>query len=310
MRYLLFSALVLLYVACDSTSQTESRDDIRPLVMSTWANVAANDTAFAYLSEGALAVDAIEAGIRITESDTTDQSVGVGGLPDRTGTVTLDACIMDHRGNAGSVTYLQQIAHPISVARLVMDSTPHVMLSGQGAYDYALSQGFEPTNLLTATASSAWRKWKTQQTKADNHDTIGMIAIDADGNISGGCSTSGMAYKLPGRVGDSPIIGAGLYVDNAVGAATATGVGEEVMKTVGSFLIVELMRQGLTPQQACEEAVLRIVNNRANADFQIGYIAIDKMGRTGAFAMKPGFEYATTVNGQTAVSKSLAHYDN
>lgn len=302
--------LIIIIAACQPTTTTTivtQTEQVRPIVLTTWANTAANDTAYAYLSRGELAVDAIEAGIRITESDTSDLSVGVGGLPDASGIVTLDACIMDHTGNAGSVTYLQDIAHPISVARLVMDSTPHVMLSGQGAYDYAIEQGFTPTDLLTDTAKKAWEKWKNENEKADNHDTIGMLAVDAEGRISGGCSTSGMAYKIPGRVGDSPIIGSGLFVDNNVGAATATGVGEEVMKTVGSFLMVELMRQGMSPQEACEEGVRRIAKYHPSPDFQIGYIAINKQGQTGAYAMQPGFVYALTVDGKTTVHDAASY---
>ena len=307
-KYLIVLGLFVL--SCTPKSTVVSDIVQKPVVLTTWDNVPANEAAYHVLKSGGLAVDAIEAGIRITEVDTTDQSVGVGGLPDASGEVTLDACIMDHTGNAGSVTFLKNISHPISVARLVMDSTPHVMLSGQGAYDYAIQNGFKPENLLTQTARLQWETWKKDPSnKADNHDTIGMLAVDKEGRISGGCSTSGMAYKVPGRVGDSPIIGAGLFIDNTIGGATATGVGEEVMKTVGSFLIVELMRQGLSPQEACEEGVHRIAKFHPAPDFQIGYIALNKKGEIGAYAMQPGFVYAITVSGETTVNKSLAYND-
>ena len=209
--------LLLSYTSCTSTDQSADGTHDGPIVLSTWDNRDANAVAMEILLQDGQALDAIEMGVRVTEADTTDTSVGLGGLPDSSGKVTLDACIMDHKGRAGSVTYLQDFLHPISVARRVMDSTDHVMLSGDGAASFALHQGFKKRNLLTKTAFNAWKKWKSDRNKADNHDTIGMLAIDKEGNISGGCSTSGMAYKLPGRVGDSPIIGAGLYIDNKIG---------------------------------------------------------------------------------------------
>jgi N4-(beta-N-acetylglucosaminyl)-L-asparaginase len=279
-----------------------------PVVLTTWANVGANEKAYDIMAKGGSALDGIEQGIRVTESDTTDQSVGVGGLPDASGIVTLDACIMDYKGDAGSVTYLKDIDHPISVARLVMEELDHVMLTGEGAREFAINHGFTPVNLLTPTAAKAYKDWQEKNKPGNNHDTIGMIVIDKDGHIGGGCSTSGMAYKVPGRVGDSPIIGAGLFIDDEVGGATATGVGEEVMKTLGSFLIVELMRQGKTPQQACEEAVQRLIYKKGKVDFQVGYIAINKQGEIGAYAVQPGFEYALTRNNMTKVEKSKSYY--
>ncbi len=215
---------------------------------------------------------------------------------------------MDDKGNYGAVVYLQNIMHPISVARKVMEETPHVLLAGHGAQKFALENGFEKVNLLTDKSKKAWEEWKiTSEYKPiiniENHDTIGMLAIDKNGNISGGCTTSGLAYKMQGRVGDSPIIGSGLFVDNEVGAATATGLGEEVLKTVGSFLIVELMRQGKTPQEACEEAVSRIVkkNGERIKDFQVGYIAVNKQGETGAYGIHPGFVYTVYQNNENKV---------
>ncbi len=272
-----------------------------PVVIATWSpNTKATAAAWQILEQGGSALDAVEAGARVPEADAADTSVGYGGLPDRDGFVTLDACIMDKDGNAGSVTFLQGIKHPISVARLVMEKTPHVILSGQGALQFALDNGFTTENLLTEAAQAAWEKWlKTSQYEpkatVNQHDTIGILAIDAAGDIAGACSTSGMAYKLHGRVGDSPIIGAGMYVDNEVGGACATGVGELVLKTLGSFLIVERMRQGATPQEACEEATSRIIQkygNRLPEGAQVGYLALHKNGEHGAFALTKGFDYA------------------
>lgn len=269
-----------------------------PVVICTWPHLPATEEAMRVIGENGRAVEAVENGVRIVEADPKDTSVGYGGLPDRSGVVTLDACIMDETGNAGSVTYLQNILHPISIARLVMEETPHVMLSGAGALAFAKEKGFEETDLLTEGSKAAYEKWLADRedppVDEDQHDTIGMLAIDKNGNISGACTTSGAAYKLPGRVGDSPIIGAGLFVDNEVGAATATGLGELVMKTLGSFLVVELMRNGASPQAACEEAVRRISEKHLNgmdAPPQVGFIAINKKGEHGAYSLSKGFKY-------------------
>lgn len=281
------------------------------LVLTTWSNVPANKAAMLELLAGGSALDGVESGIRVKEADAEDTSVGLGGLPDETGEVTLDACIMNHLGDAGSVTYLKNILHPISVARKVMESTDHVMLSGEGALEFAMKHGFEKSDLLTENARKIWENWmKSRSENPGNHDTIGMIAKDSDGNLSGGCSTSGLGFKMKGRVGDSPIIGAGLFVDNLVGAATATGVGEEVMKTLGSFLIVELMRNGMSPQAACEEAVKRIVarnNNKKFDNFHVGFIAMNKNGEIGAFSVAPGLEYTISNASETAVNKALSY---
>lgn len=286
----------------------------QPMVISTWRHgLAANEAAWQILNNGGRALDAVEAGVRVSEADPEVMSVGYGGHPDREGRVTLDACIMDETGNAGSVCFLEHIMHPISVARLVMEKTPHVMLSGQGALNFALANGFKKENLLTEKAKALWEKWLVDAKykpviNIENHDTISMIALDAAGNISGACTTSGAAYKMHGRVGDSPIIGAGLFCDNEVGGAAATGQGELVMKTLGSFLIVELMRNGATPQQACEEAVMRIVKKIPGyKEYQIGYIAIDKSGQTGAFCLHPGFDYALTRQGTTTLIDAPAY---
>ena len=219
---------------------------------------------------------------------------------------------MDEKGNCGSVCFLQHIKHPISVARKVMEDTPHVILSGEGALQFALSKGFEKENLLTEDSKKEYQEWlKNTEYKPviniENHDTIGLLAIDKKGDISGACTTSGMAYKLHGRVGDSPIIGAGMFVDNEVGGAVATGVGEAVLKTLGSFLVVELMRQGRTPQQACEEAVNRIAKKQEFKDIQVGYLAINKAGEYGAYSIQPGFNFALNDErgGETQDAKSL-----
>lgn len=268
-------------------------------IISTWYHgLVANDAAWKVIGQGGQAVDAVEAAARIVELDPKGSSVGLGGRPDREGHVTLDACIMDHTGNAGSVTAIENIMHPITVARKVMDETPHVMLTAEGAYQFAREHGMEHTDLLTEDSRKAWQNWlKESQYKPiiniENHDTIGIVAQDQQGNLSGACTTSGLAFKMRGRVGDSPIIGAGLFVDNEIGAATATGLGEAVMKSCGSFLIVELMRQGMHPQAACEEAVRRIVaKQKGYKDFQIGYLAIRKDGEVGAHAIHYGFNYA------------------
>lgn len=281
-----------------------------PIVISTWNfGIAANQEAWKTLSAGGRALDAVEAGVKIPEADITNHTVGRSGYPDRDGHVTLDACIMDENGNCGAVAAMEYIAHPISVARLVMEKTPHVMLVGEGATQFAVEQGFKKEKLLQADSEKAWKEWlkkaeykpviniensKGLPGNQYNHDTIGMLALDAKGNISGACTTSGMAFKMHGRVGDSPIIGAGLYVDNEVGGATSTGVGEEVIRNVGSFLVVELMRQGLSPEAACKEAVQRIIRKKPETakQIQVGFLAINKKGEYGAYAIQKGFSYA------------------
>ncbi len=286
-------------------SQKKSYKKKRAIVISTWQHgIPANETAWKILKNGGKAIDAVEQGVRVVESDPKSMSVGLGGRPDRDGNVTLDACIMNEHGDAGSVCFLQHIENPISVARKVMEETPHVMLAGKGALQFALANGFEKQNLLTDQAKKDWQNWLkenryTVPINIENHDTIGTLALDQHGDLSGACTTSGLAYKMHGRVGDSPIIGAGLYVDNEVGAATATGMGELVMKTLGSFLVVELMRQGASAQAACEEAVGRIVKKLAYKNMQVGYLAIDKKGNHGAYCIHPGFNYALTRKGKT-----------
>lgn len=280
-------------------------------MVSTWNHgLIANKVGFEALAKGGSALDMIEAAARIVEEDAEGLSVGLGGLPDRDGIVTLDACCMDHLGRAGSVAALQNIMHPLSVARKVMEETPHVMLVGEGAKMFALEQGFPSTNLLTEKAYEAWQKWKEKNEykpviNIENHDTIGILALDNKGRLSGGCTTSGVSFKMHGRVGDSPIIGAGLFVDGNVGAATATGLGEAVMRTVGSFLVVELMRGGMSPQGACESAVKRIIDSMDVTNLQVGYLALDKHGNHGAHAIHGGFNFAlSTENSSELINAS------
>lgn len=276
-----------------------------PVVVSTWGfGVAANEAAWEHLAAQGYALDAVEAGARVPEADPAIISVGYGGLPDARGRVTLDACIMDEKGNAGAVACLEEIRHPISVARRVMEKTPHVLLTGKGALDFALSEGFRKEKLLTPAARKAWRQWKQEGARFKpviniekeilrNHDTIGLLALDSRGRLCGATTTSGMAFKMNGRVGDSPLPGAGIYVDGRVGGAVATGSGELVMKTLGAFLVVEFMRQGMLPEEACREAVLRITAAlEGYQEHQIGYLALDIQGRSGAFSLQPGFEVA------------------
>lgn len=279
-----------------------------PLVLSTWDfGLEANKAAVSVLDQKKSALDAVEAGVMVPESDPNNLSVGYGGLPDRDGRVTLDACIMNHQGKAGSVCALEQIKHPISVARKVMEKTPHVILVGDGALQFALKEGFQKENLLTEKSRKAWEEWKITskyqpQINIENHDTIGMIVMDQQGQLAGACTTSGLAFKMHGRVGDSPIIGSGLYLDREVGAATGTGLGEVVLRQCSAFLIVELMRNGKSPQKACEEAIRRIVRANENyREFQVGFIAVNLKGQIGAYAIQPGFSFAVYQSGKHEV---------
>lgn len=296
---------------------TENQTTRKPLVIATWNTPKAVETAAKVLEKGGNALDAVEQGCRVEEADPKGQSVGIGGLPDREGHVTLDACIMNDKGDYGAVVAVENIKHVISLARKVMEETPHVLLAGKGAEQFALEQGFEREDLLTPASKKAWEEWKVKSEykpiiNIENHDTIGMLAIDDEGNISGACTTSGLAYKMAGRVGDSPIIGGGLFVDNEVGGAAATGLGEEVLKTVGSFLIVELMRQGMSPQQACEEAIKRIVKktNSNYKNFQVGYIAVNKKGEVGAYSIHEWFSYNLYTDGENKNIKSDYYIKN
>ncbi|MGY5354088.1 isoaspartyl peptidase/L-asparaginase family protein [Wenyingzhuangia sp. IMCC45467] len=285
-----------------SKENTIKKNKKKPLIISTWNHgLPANEETWKQLKNGKPTLDAIEAGMMIPEGDPKVRSVGYGGYPDREGHVTLDACIMDHNSDCGSVSFLEGIKHPISVAKRVLQNTPHVMLSGEGALQFALEEGFKEENLLTPESEKDWKNWLEASKykpviNIENHDTISMLVIDNDGNISGGCTTSGAAWKMHGRVGDSPIIGAGLFLDNEVGAAAATGLGEAVIRTAGSAMVVELMRQGKSPNQACKEIVERIYNKHKNHRdmeyLQVGFIAVNKEGEHGGYSLRSGFNYA------------------
>lgn len=296
----------------------------KPVVISTWdAGIRANRGAWEVLSANGRAVDAVEKGVMVTEAEQ-NCCVGLGANPDRDGFVTLDACIMDEFSNCGSVAFLERIKHPIAVARRVMDKTPHVMLVGSGAQQFAVAEGFPlEEQKLSEGAQKNYDNWlkKSQykspainvENKKDhgpfapnkldsgewNHDTIGMVALDAHGNLGGSCTTSGAGFKMRGRLGDSPIIGAGLFVDNEVGACTATGQGEDVIRVAGSHTVVELMRQGLSPEAACKKAVERIIRIKKEKakDIQVGFLAINKKGEVGAYAIHKGFSYAIKSEG-------------
>lgn len=281
------------------------------MVISTWSfGSRANEKAWEIIENGGRALDAVENGVKVIEDDPTSTSVGLSGYPDRDGIVTLDAAIMDEKGNAGSVCAIERIKNPISVARKVMEETPHVILVGEGAQKFAVEKGFKlEEQKRSAEADKAWKEWlkKSEYKPVINfemHDTIGLLAMDKKGDISAACTTSGLAFKIHGRVGDSPIIGAGLYADNEVGAATSSGLGEYVIKTLGSFLIVELMRQGYSPQAACEEAVNRIIKKYPYKEFQVGYIAMNKAGETGTYSIHPGFDFAQCKAGAKSVVKA------
>lgn len=295
----------------------------KPVVISTWnAGINANKGAWEILSKGGRALDAVEKGVMVTEAEQ-NCCVGLGANPDRDGFVTLDACIMDEFSNCGSVAFLERIKHPIAVARRVMEKTPHVMLVGSGAQQFAVAEGFPlEEQKLSPNAQNNYNEWlKESQYKSPsinvenkqghgpfapykladgewNHDTIGMVAMDANGNLSGSCTTSGAGFKMRGRLGDSPIIGAGLFVDNEVGACTATGQGEDVIRVAGSHTVVELMRQGLSPEAACKKAIERIIKIKgAKAkDIQVAFLAVNKKGQVGAYSIHKGFEYAIRTN--------------
>ncbi|RYZ54769.1 MAG: glycosylasparaginase [Chitinophagaceae bacterium] len=309
---------------------TGEKKPVQPVVVSTWDfGKAANAEAWKTMNKGGSVIDAVEAGVRIPEADPDNQTVGYGGFPDRDGKVTLDACIMDGELNCGSVAFLENIVHPISVARQVMEKTPHIMLVGEGALQFALANGFKKENLLTPASEKAWKEWlKTshyepviniENQKKDpnqlpggpfNHDTIGLLALDAKGKMGGACTTSGAAWKMRGRVGDSPIIGAGLYVDGEVGAATSSGLGEEVIRTCGSHAVVELMRSGLSPQQACKKLIERIVKRDVERakKLQVGFLALNKNGAYGAYAIHKGFTYAVKKAGLETVLEAESYF--
>lgn len=272
-----------------------------PLVISTWIHgMQANAGAWEVLLDGGNALDAVQKGVAITENDLNNRSVGLGGRPDRDGHVTLDACIMDHDSRCGSVAFLEDIIHPIDVARAIMDKTPHVMLVGEGAQKWALENGFSKVtfDVPVPPVQKEYEEWLIKSeyktgVNVENHDTIGMLALDASGRIAGACTTSGMAYKIRGRVGDSPIIGAGLFIDGDIGGATATGVGEAIIRTAGCSSVVEAMRRGASPEEACYDIVQRILKKHPGANgMQVGFLALNTAGEYGGYSVYNGFNYA------------------
>lgn len=293
-------------------NETSKNDSV---FVSTWNNEHANNVAAKSAKSGKNVIDSIVDGISYVESDIEDMSVGKGGRPDRDGDVTLDSCIMDHDGEAGGVCFMQKIEHPIQVARQVMYNTPHVLLAGIGANRFAQSNGHKEVDLLTEQSKKEYKEWLKEKKykpipNIEQHDTIGMLGLH-DGRLGGGCSTSGLAYKLKGRVGDSPIIGAGLFVDGAVGGCTATGMGEIMMKNLSSFLVVEFMRGGDSPQAACKKAINRIADKMKGdrEDQQVGLLAIDVNGNMGGYSVLPGFTFAKTVNGSTSIVECESYFD-
>jgi N4-(beta-N-acetylglucosaminyl)-L-asparaginase len=318
---------ILATPAITFAASTRAQPSAPAVMVSTWDfGAAANAAGIAARANGGSALDMVEAGGRVAEADESNSSVGYGGLPDRDGRVTLDACVMTWAGDIGAVCALEDVVHAVSVARRVMEQTPHTMLVGEGARTFALEQGFEAQTLLTPRAEAAWRDWLKTANYAprpnsentdwrsmpggpNNHDTIGLLAIGADQRMAGACTTSGMAFKMRGRVGDSPIIGAGLYVDDEVGGATATGVGEDVVRVAGAHSVVEAMRHGLDPTAACRSVIERLARLRGTkvAASQVALLALDKQGRAGAFALQPGFTFAVTdAAGQTRIERAGA----
>ena len=283
-----------------TTAQPKPLKD-SPLIISTWIHgMEANAGAWSVLKNGGAALDAVQMGVAVTESDMNNRSVGLAGRPDRDGHVTLDACIMDHDSRCGSVAFLEDIQHPIDVARAIMDKTPHVMLVGEGAQKWALENGFSKVDYKVPIpeVQKDYENWLIKSeyktgVNVENHDTIGMLALDANGRMAGACTTSGMAYKIRGRVGDSPIIGAGLFIDGDVGGATATGVGEAMIRTAGCSAVVESMRRGASPEEACYEIVQRILKKHPGVNgMQVGFLAMNVQGEYGGYSVYNGFNYA------------------
>ncbi len=305
-RNFIFDIFSISLMSSLSTRLKAKNFNFTPMVrsISTWKTTEANLKAGLLLDKGIDGLTAAVEGVAVEEENPKNTTVGFGGAPDRTGKVTLDACVMNHLGDCGAVVAVENIVNVARLAKDVMEKTPHVMLAGKGAQDFAISEGYKQTDLLTEKSKEDWKKWlESEEYKPiiniENHDTIGMLCLDKNNNISGACTTSGLAYKMRGRVGDSPIIGSGLFIDNKIGGAVATGLGEEVVKTVGSFLVVELMRQGKSPQEACEIAVKRIVSSNSQENkFQVAYIAMNKNGDVGSYSIEPGFTYMDYFKGE------------
>jgi isoaspartyl peptidase/L-asparaginase-like protein (Ntn-hydrolase superfamily) len=297
-NFLKTSLLAIAPLNFSGLTKEKPRRGKKPVVISTWhTGIEANKAAWEVLSSGGYALDAVEKGVMVEEADPENTTVGYGGRPDRDGNVTLDACVMNENGNCGAVAFLQDFMHPISVARKVMTETPHSLLVGVGAKKFALAQGFKEKNLLTKKSEKAWKEWLNKseyelEINVENHDTIGMLALDEDGRVCGARTTSGAAYKMNGRVGDSPIIGSGLFLDPKVGGAVATGAGEEVVKTAGSHLVVEMMRAGHSPEKACKIAIERILERYPGdpKKIQVGYLALNNEGVYAGYSIQEGFD--------------------
>ena len=305
-RNFIFDIFSIGLMSSISTRLKANNLNFSPMVrsISTWKTTEANYKAGSLLDNGTDALNAAVIGVAVEEENPKNTTVGYGGAPDRSGNVTLDACVMNHLGDCGAVVAVENIMNVARLAKDVMEKTPHVMLAGKGAEEFAISEGYKKIDLLTETSKKDWEKWLENEEykpiiNIENHDTIGMLCLDKNNNMSGACTTSGLAYKMKGRIGDSPIIGSGLFIDNKIGGAVATGLGEEVVKTVGSYLVVELMRQGKSPQEACETAVKRIVSSNSQENkFQVAYIAMNKSGEVGSFSIEPGFSYMDYYNGE------------
>ena len=329
-KFLKLSAITAPLLAAKKSFANGLQGTTKPIVISTWdSGMAVNAEAWKILSKKGRALDAVEAGAMHIENEI-NCCVGLGGYPDRDGIVTLDSCIMDEHANCGAVAGLERIKHPVSVARIVMEKTPHVILVGAGAQQFAVENGFVLESAeLSADAKKAYTEWlKKSEYKpvinienkktngpfapnffddgTPNHDTMGLVAMDASGNLSGAVTTSGMAFKLHGRVGDSPIIGAGLFVDNEIGAATSSGTGEEVIRICGTHLVVEFMRQGLSPEMACKKAVERIVkrDRKKAKELQVGFLALNKKGQYGAYAIQKGFVFSVKSGFENKIHES------
>jgi len=313
-RQFLATSSIAIGATAPGLCASDAPNPTRPLIVSTWPfGKASNDEALRVLTKGGSILDAVEHGIKVTELDTKNRSVGISGSPNAAGVVQQDACIMHGPGHqAGSVAAIEGIIHPISAARRVMEKTPHVMLVGDGARMFAIEEGLKSIDVDSSKLHEAWRKERASKKQAvqkrskGDHDTIALLVLGPDGNIAGGCSTSGWGGKLPGRVGDSPIIGSGLYIDNEVGAAGATGLGENVMRHCASFMVVDFMRQGLHPQEACLRAIHRIsrIDPLATEDLAINFVALDKKGRYGAAGTGTGFKYSVTTKSSSVVLQS------
>lgn len=336
-KFLHLTALTAPLIAAKKSLAGNFEPATKPIVVSTWdSGMPVNAAAWEILSKNGRALDAVEAGAMHMEN-TLDCCVGLGGYPDRDGIVTLDSCIMDEHANCGAVAGIERIKHPVSVARKVMETTPHVLLVGAGAQQFAVQNGFPlESGELSESAKKAYADWlKKSEYKpvinienlpagkegkkgngpfapmffddgSFNHDTMGLVAMDSSNNLSGAVTTSGMAYKIHGRVGDSPIIGAGLFVDNEVGAATSSGLGEEVIRICGTHLVVEFMRQGLSPEAACKKACERIVKRdpKKAKELQVGFLALNKKGQYGAYAIQKGFVFSVKSGKENQVHQS------